>query len=92
VTRRYYAASFPRETDEFLLITVTVDGVAVVDNVEFSTVIYGLRPETWAVAATLDGDIGIDVVDYEVGEYEVFARVTTVDEMPVMSCGLFEVT
>jgi hypothetical protein len=80
---------FQRETQEFLPVAVTVNGTAVTSNVEFDIVASGDRPLTFGSAVTLGTAIGVMVENLSAGGYEVFAKVSSSPEIPVLSCGSF---
>lgn len=82
---------YQRETDEFQPVTVTVDGAAVTENVEFSVVPAGTRPVTFIPPMVVGAAIGVRVFALEPGNYRVFARVTSSPEVPVVDCGTFAV-
>ncbi|WP_193510498.1 hypothetical protein [Cryobacterium sp. BB736] len=82
---------YPRETVEFLAVTVTVDGAPVTDNVEFCVTPVGERPELWDAPTVLDNRIGVMVQNQEPGNYRVWARVTDNPEIPVVDCGYYTV-
>lgn len=82
---------FPRESVEFLPVTVRVDGVTVTTDVEFSVVAAGARPGTFAAPTSLDGSIGVMVTGLDPGTYTVWAQVTSAPETPVVDCGSFRV-
>ena len=83
---------FPRETVEFLPVTVTVDGAAVTTGVTFAVVTLGTRPTTFVAPTTLGGKIGVMVGGYAAGYWQVFAKVVSSPETPVIDCGYFSVT
>lgn len=82
-------STYPRETVEFIPVAVTVNGVAVTTNVEFSLVPDGSRPTTWTTAATLSGAIGVLISSLTPGLWSVYARVSSAPETPVINCGTF---
>ena len=83
--------TFPRETNEFLPVTVTVNGVPVTSGVTFSSVLGDARPVTFVAAVVLGPLIGIQVVAKDVGLHTIFARVTGAGETPVINCGQYRV-
>lgn len=83
---------YPRETVEFLPVTITVDGAPVTTNVELSVVARTARPQTWTTPTTLDGQIGVMVEGYEPATYAVWARITDTPETPVIRAGEFIIT
>jgi uncharacterized lipoprotein YajG len=85
-------SSYPRETVEFAPITVKVDGVEVLTGVTVSIVAAGVRPTVWVAPTTLDGKIGVMVTGMTVGAYNVWAKVVSSPETPIIDCGSFRVT
>lgn len=83
--------SYPRETVEFIPVTVTVDGVQVTQGVEFAVVLGQARPTTWAAPTTLDGQIGVLISGLTPGSWVIYARVSASPETPVIKCGLIVV-
>lgn len=91
--------SYLRETKEFQPIGVKVkrNGVEskVFDNVEFVLLLPGIRPNAeapWTHAITLDGEIGVMIDKFEYKSWNIFARITSAPEMPVIYCGNLSVT
>lgn len=83
-------ADYPRETTEFVSYTIRVDGVAVTQGVEFSVVPRTAgkpRPDTWTQAQVLDGKTGFLILPGQPGATQVWARVTSNPEIPVIDCG-----
>lgn len=83
-------ADYPRETTEFVSYTIRVDGVAVTQGVEFSVVPRTgtkPRPDTWTAATTLDGKTGFLIQPGVAGTHQIWARVTSTPEIPVIDCG-----
>jgi hypothetical protein len=86
-------SSYPRETVEFLFVTVKLAGVEVQDNVTLCVALSGsTRPAEWVEPSTLDGKIGILITGLIPGYYVVWAKVTSNPEIPVIDCGTFHVT
>jgi hypothetical protein len=81
--------TFPRETIEFLPITVTIDGVAVLTGVSFAKTTGAARPTTWVAAYSLDGKIGILLSGETAGTYHVYAKIVDAPETPVIECGSY---
>lgn len=86
--------TYLRETKEFQPIGVKVrrNGVEskVFDGVEFVLLLPGIRPSIeapWANAIALDGEIGVMIDKFEHKSWNVFARITSAPEMPVVYCG-----
>lgn len=84
--------TYPRETVEFIPVTVTLDGVAVTDGVEFCVTESNARPVTWVAPVELDDLIGVMTDQQEPDTYTVWARVTDNPEIPVILCGRYRVT
>jgi hypothetical protein len=84
---------FQRETYEFLPVVVTVNGTAVTTDVSFAVCEVDGRPATWGSAVTLGTAIGVMVngTALGVGTFEVFARVQSSPEIPVLDCGTFRI-
>jgi hypothetical protein len=81
---------YPRETTEFVSYTIRVDGVAVTQGVEFSVVPRTAgkpRPDTWTPAQVLDGKTGFLILPSTPTTLNVWARVTSTPELPVIDCG-----
>ena len=85
-------SSYPRETVEFAPITVKVDGVEVLTGVTVSVVAAGVRPTVWVAPTTLDGKIGVMVTGMTAGLYDIWAKVVSSPETPVIYCGPLRVT
>lgn len=83
---------YPRETVEFLPVTVTVDGAPLTTGVEFTVTTDIARPANWAAPTVLEGAIGVMITGLAVGTYRVWAKVTDSPEIPVIECGAFRVT
>lgn len=86
--------TYPQETKEFQPIRVKVDGVEVTEGVEIAVLPTNTRPEDEWIAAVLltNGHLGFLIDDMEPGIWNVWARVTTDDELVVLHCGDFKVT
>jgi hypothetical protein len=87
--------TYPQETKEFQPIRVKVDGVEVVEGVEVAVIPPSTRPiETdWVAATSLsNGHLAVLVDGLAPAVWNVWARVTTVDEKAVVYCGNFKVT
>lgn len=83
---------YPRETIEFIGVTVTVDGVSVTTGVGLSVTKFGIRPTIWIAPVTIDGRIGVMTETQDPGTYQVWARVTDSPETPVILCGQYVIT
>jgi len=83
--------TFPRETSEFLPLTVTLDGDPVTDY-EVALAPYGDRPEAWEMAMDLDDAKGVMIDALAPGYWSVWARVTDNPEVPVMLVDTIAIT
>lgn len=86
------STDYPRETVEFQPVTVTVDGTAVTTGVTFAVVAFGTRPVTFAAPTTLGERIGVMVTGLTPGIWQVFAKIVSSPETPVVDCGHFTVS
>lgn len=85
--------TYPQETKEFQPIRVRVDGVEVLTGVEVAVVAPSARPTTWVAPSIMEsGQLAILVDGIAPGSWNVWAKVTTVDEAAVIYCGNFKVT
>jgi len=87
--------TYPQETKEFQPIRVKVDGVEVITGVEVAVIPPSTRPilTDWVPATTLTtGHLAVLVDGLAAGVWNVWARVTTDDELVVVYCGNFKVT
>jgi hypothetical protein len=78
---------YDRDSIEFCPVLVDVDGVTPAPgDVEFAIVAYPGRPETadWVAPVVIDDQMGVMVEDLEVGQYEVWVRVSANPETPVL--------
>ena len=82
---------YARETTEFQPVTVTVDGVSVTTGVTFAVVPSSVRPTVWVAPTTLAGKIGVMVTGMAIGIYDVWAKIASAPETPVIYCGMFRV-
>lgn len=76
----------PRETKEFLPLTVLANGVQT-SGFDTSVVRWPLRPTVWVPAAVVDGDAGIILETLTQGTWTVWIRVTTAAEAIVVNAG-----
>lgn len=84
--------SYPRETNELQPFQVKVDGVPVTSGVKVAVVRPTTRPQTWVDPVVLDtGGFAVRVHNLELGVWNVWAQVTTEDEVAVVYCGDFKV-
>lgn len=81
--------TLPRETIEFLPITIMVDGVKVTNGVSLSSVIAPQRPIVWSPATLVGTNIGLIVSAPAPGLYTVYAKIAGTGETPVILCGQY---
>lgn len=91
--------SYPHETKEFQPISVKqrVNGVVtkVTTDVEIVLLPSNVRPTpdvAWEAALLLDGDVGILLEGREKGTLLIWARVTSLPEVPIIYCGVITLT
>jgi len=85
-------SSYPRETVEFQPITITVDGTPVTTGVTVALVANGTRPSEWVAPTTLAGKIGVMLTGLTPGLYNVWAKISSSPETPVIDCGFVSIT
>lgn len=86
-------STYPQETKEYQPIKVFVDGIEVFENVDVAIVPTNTRPTVWSPAIVLDsGHLAVLVDGLDPDIWNVWARVTTDDEIAVIYCGNFRVT
>jgi hypothetical protein len=85
---------YPRESVEFQPILITLDGVTITSNIQTQITAPSARPSSsgWTNAVTLGSEIGLLISGLSVGTYEVWAKVTSSPEVPVIDCGSFAVS
>lgn len=86
--------TYPRETKELQPFRVEVDGVEITEGVKVMIIRPGVRPDTdtWEDPITLDNDrLAVLVDDLELGNWNVWAQVTTTNEEVVVLCGDFKI-
>ena len=83
---------YPRETIEFIPVTVTVDGTPVTTGVMFSITRLHERPTVWVEPIILEDRIGVMTQHQTPGTYLVWAKVSDDPETPVILCGAYVVT
>jgi len=84
--------SYPRESVEFLPITIAIDGVPVTTGVEVLIGINGSRPSEWVTPTTLNGKIGVMIDGLAPGLYNIWAKISSSPETPVIDCGIVSIT
>lgn len=76
----------PRESVEFVVVSMTVDGDPAVPN-GIAICGSGQRPTTWLVPETLEGKAGFMTGDLAPATYTVYARADDNPETPVVKAG-----
>jgi hypothetical protein len=84
--------SYPRETVEFQGITVTVDGVEVLTGITVCIVAHGARPVSFVTPTTLSGKLGVMLTGLTPGTYDIYAKIVSAPETPVVDCGSVVIT
>lgn len=91
--------SYPRETKEFQPVSVkkTINGVEtkVTLGVDIALLQSGIRPTpdvAWEAPTLLDGDIGVVLDGRPKGTLLIWARVTSLPEVPIIYCGSVTLT
>lgn len=79
--------TFERETNEFQPVAIAVDGAPPAGSIDFAIVVHGARPTTWVPAVETDEGTGFWIQSLTAGMYEVYVRVTTLDESMVRMIG-----
>lgn len=80
---------YPRESIEFQAVIIRVDGIKVTTGIEYCVVTAGERPEIWVAPVVVGTQSGFMVDGYDVGTWDVWAKVTSAPEIPVLNCGSF---
>jgi hypothetical protein len=83
------ANAYPRESVEFQPVKVTRDGVTVTDDLLYSIVPDGDRPETFVPATIVGVATGVMISGLAPGTYRIYAKMTAGNEIPVIDCGYF---
>ena len=83
--------SYPRETDEFVKVNVTANGVAQTTGVTFCVVPSGTRPVTFTAAVVRGPDIGVRITSLAPGVWQVYAKVTDTPYAPEIDCGAIRI-
>jgi hypothetical protein len=83
----------PRETREYMGVTVRVNGAPVTTPVEVALAVTGARPTVWAPASVTPDGPAVLIADQLPGLYDVYARTTLPDgQVPVVECGAVLIT
>ena len=86
--------TYPRETKEFQPFRVEVDGVEVLTGVEVAVIRPKTRPilTDWVNPIVLDvGGLAVLIDQLDLGVWNVWARITTTNELVVLHCGDFKI-
>lgn len=81
----------PRESIEFVPVTVTLDDVVITSGVTFAVTTAGTRPTSWSAPTSLSGKIGVMVSGLAPGAYVIWAKVASSPETPILECGAFTI-
>jgi len=83
---------YPRETTEFCAVTITVNGAPVTTGVTICLTPHNTRPVTWVAPTTLNGAIGVMLTGLTPGYYDIWAKISSSPETPVIDCGYIQIT
>ena len=83
--------AIPRESVEFVVVAMTVDGEPVTPN-GISVCAPGVRPVLWETPITLEGKAGFLTGEYSPATYNVYARADDDPETPVVRAGTLTIT
>ena len=84
------ANTYLAESIEFQPIEIKLDGAIITTGVQFGVTALGARPpSSWISPTILSGKIGIMVSGYAAGTWQVWAKVTSAPETPILDCGYF---
>lgn len=84
--------TIPRESTEYVYITVTRNGETVTDGMQFAITADNTRPTDWTPAVVVDGRTAVLVGGFEPGNYQAWARTSNGDESPVDMAGTILIT
>lgn len=84
--------TYPRETDQFVEVDITLNGSPTTTGITFAVVPDGTRPTTFTAAKTRGQVIGVEITGLTPGMYHVYAKATDTPYAPVIDCGVFQVT
>lgn len=82
----------PRETQEFIVVDLRIDGTQITSGLEISITPGDSRPTIWTPATTLAGKTGLPIAGFAPGDYTVWARITQNEETPVRMAGILIIT
>jgi hypothetical protein len=80
--------TIPRESVEYLPVTVTRNGVPVTGGVSFALTSAGQRPVEWTPAVVTQSGTAVLVGGQAPGRYNIWARVRDGDEQVVVDAGV----
>lgn len=85
--------TYPATTTEFIAISITNNGVPILDSTAFSVVKRAFPdagiagPDSYTTAYSLNGQIGIFVADMAPGIYDIWAQITAMPQIVVRYAG-----
>ena len=83
---------YPRETKELQPFQVELNGVVITEGVKVAVIRPGTRPTVWNDPVVLTtGGLAIMIDQLALGVWNVWAQVTTEDEVVVIHCGDFKI-
>lgn len=83
----------PRESQEFVVIDLRIDGQRVTTGLEISITTDDTRPVVWTPATTTTtGKTGTPISGLTPGDYTVWVRITQAGETPVRMAGILVIT
>lgn len=85
--------TYPRETIEFVALTMTDDTTPRTDF-QVAITAYGTRPASWSANVTLGGEHGVIIngPSLGVGTFVIWGRIVGSPESPVVELGTFILT
>ena len=85
---------YPRESVEFQPVLITLDNSVITSNVQLAVLTPNDRPlsSDWFNATILQGATGFLTGSYTAGTWKVWAQITDSPEIPVIDCGVFQVS
>lgn len=83
--------TYPRETVEFVGITVALNGAVVTTGIQFAITTFEQRPTTWVAAVILDGKTGVMITGLAPGVYTAYAKITASPETVIKEVAPFRI-
>jgi hypothetical protein len=83
--------TYPRETTEFLPITITQDGEPIT-TYQVAITKQGTRPAAWAPPTFLNTGPGVLISNLPPGIHTIWARIPGTPETPVLEAGNIHIT